>query len=89
MRVKVETLKFYTHEDAHRWTFKFMLENAVKYGEIPEISKISTFSIEYSEAAVRDFDMNPSACESWDLELSNAQGIASIQCIPSPLKLDD
>ena len=55
-----------------------MQENEVNFGEKMRNSKNDGFSVEYSEATVRDFDMNPCACESSGLGLSNAQGFASI-----------
>ena len=55
-----------------------MQENEVKFGEKSEIFQNHGFSIEISEATVRDFDLNPGACESWDLELSHAQKFGSI-----------
>ena len=72
-------------DDYSLWRFYFVQENAVNSGDIFGNFKISTFSIEYSEATVRDIDINPCACESWDLELSHAQGFASIRCTPSSL----
>ena len=51
---------------------KFTQENAVNSGEIFGNSKKLMISKEHSEATVRDFDLNTSACESWDFELSNA-----------------
>ena len=62
-----------------------MQENEVKFVEKMRISENDGFSVEHSEATVRDFDMNPCACESSGLGLSNAQGFMSIGCIPSPL----
>ena len=67
--------------EPHEWSrspFNFSLENAVISGEMSEFSKMLMISNEYSEATVRDFDINPGACESWDLEVSHAQGFASI-----------
>ena len=62
-----------------------MQENEVKFGEKMRNSENDGFSVEYSEATVRDFDMNPCACESPGLGLSDAQGFASMRCTPSPL----
>ena len=67
------------------WPSNFVQENAVNSGDNFRNFKISTFSNEYSRATVRDIDINPCACESWDLELSHAQGFASIRCTPSSL----
>ena len=55
-----------------------MQENEVKFGEKSENFQNHGFSIEISEATVRDFDLNPGACKSWDLELSHAQKFGSI-----------
>ena len=55
-----------------------MQENEVKIGEKMRISENDGFSVEYSEATVRDFDLNPCACESSGLGLSDAQGFMSI-----------
>ena len=41
-----------------------MQENEVKFGEKSENFQNHEFFIEISEATVRDFDINPSACES-------------------------
>ena len=41
------------------WWYKMFEENAVNSGEIFGNFKISTFSIEYSGATVRDIDINP------------------------------
>ena len=54
-----------------------------------ENSENNAFSVEYSEAMVRDIDMNPCALESWGLALSNARELMAIQCTHSPLKLND
>ena len=54
-----------------------MQENEVKFGKKSENYQNRGFSIEISEATVRDFDLNPGACESWDLELSHAPGFKS------------
>ena len=51
--------------------------------------QISTFSIKYSEAIVRDFDPNPCAYESWDLELFHTLAFSSMQCIPCSLELHE
>ena len=72
-------------DDGSLWPFVFMQENAVNYDEISRIFKILTFSNEYSGVTVRDIDINPCACESWDLEVSHAQGFASIRFTPSSL----
>ena len=37
------------------------------------------------ETAVRDFDLNPCACESWGIGVSDAQGFASISYTPAVL----
>ena len=62
-----------------------MQENEVKFGEKSETFQNHGFSIEISEATVRDFDLNPGACESWDLELSHAQEFGSISPTRAPL----
>ena len=41
-----------------------MQENEVNFGEKSENSQNHEFCIEISEATVRDFDLNPGACES-------------------------
>ena len=41
-----------------------MQENEVKFGEKSEISQNHGFSIEISEATIKDFDLIPSAYES-------------------------
>ena len=41
-----------------------MQENEVTFGEKSENYQNNGFSIEISEATVRDFDLNPGACES-------------------------
>ena len=55
-----------------------MQENEVKFGEKSENSQKHGFCIDISEATVRDFDLNPGACESSGLELSHAQEFGSI-----------
>ena len=62
-----------------------MQENEVKFGEKSEFFQNHGFSIEISEATVRDFDLNPGACESWDLELFHAQGFRLISPTLAPL----
>ena len=62
-----------------------MQENEVKFGEKMRNSENDGFSFEYSEATVRDFDMNPCALDSSGSEVSDAQGFMSIGCIPSLL----
>ena len=41
-----------------------MQENEVKFGENSEHFQNHGFFVEISEATVRDFDLNPGACES-------------------------
>ena len=55
-----------------------MQENEVKFGEKSKKSQNHGFFIDISEATVRDFDLNPGACESSGLELSHAQEFGSI-----------
>ena len=62
-----------------------MQENEVKFGEKMRIFENDGFSVEHSEATVRDFDMNPCACESSGLGLSDAQEFVPIRCTPSSL----
>ena len=53
--------------EPHEWSrspFNFSLENAVISGDFPEIPKMLMISNQYSEATVRDFDINPGASES-------------------------
>ena len=55
----------------------------------PEVSENNAFSVEYSEAMVRDIEMNPCALESLGLELSNVQEMVTVRCTCTPIKLDD
>ena len=57
--------------------------------ENPESFENNAFSVEHSDATVRDIDMNPCALESWGLALSNARELMAIQCTHSPLKHND
>ena len=41
-----------------------MQQNEVNFGEKKRNSENDGFSVEYSEVTVRDFDLNPCACES-------------------------
>ena len=38
---------------------------------------------------MRDFDLNPCACENRDLSFSNAQEFVPVKCTPSHLMIDD
>ena len=51
----------------------------------PGNSQNHGFSIEYSEATVRDIDSNPCALDSSRSEVSDAQGFVPISCKPFPL----
>ena len=51
----------------------------------PGNSQNHGFSIEHSEATVRDIDPNPCALDSSRSEVSDAQGLEPISCKPCPL----
>ena len=55
----------------------------------PEIYENNAFSVEHSEATVRDIDMNLYALEYWGLWLFNAQNFVAVRCTPASLNLDE